>query len=234
MSDFSDWLQNNGVDLARLFVQIGILAAVIFYSRKLLRTLRASQEQLGALLRLSLSEGVAQQPASDLNYTAPAPSVKAAREESISQDFAKPASVFPPAISPAPSFASAPGFAAPAEKPGYAQSSIERPSYAHSSILGPINGSGGNGFSEREQSLGGRITADRDTATMLEEPPASSPSEMPPLTPWVGAPVSSAADSDRGPVAAAVQWLQQAPAPKRKGASPFKKVVRWLQTPAGR
>src|SRR5712664_956629 len=55
MSEMSDWFQNNWIDLARLLVQGAILAAVVRYGRKLLATLRASQEQVGALLKLSVS-----------------------------------------------------------------------------------------------------------------------------------------------------------------------------------
>jgi hypothetical protein len=199
MNDFSDWLQNNGVDLARLFVQIAILAGVVFYSRKILSALRASQEQLGALLRMLLSsDGMTHQPAS--------------RDHSSSEDFApKPAVAF----SPAPAFSTA--------KPS--------PDYAHSSILGPINGSAVRASTDRDQTLGGRVMADRATATMLEEPP-TDPSEMPSPTPWVSAPLNSPADGE-GRVAAAVRWLQQAPTPKPKGANPLKKMVRWLQSPAG-
>jgi hypothetical protein len=58
---FSDWFDNNWVDLARLLVQSGILAAVVWYSRKILRTMRASQEQVGALLRLSVSDTAARE-----------------------------------------------------------------------------------------------------------------------------------------------------------------------------
>jgi hypothetical protein len=68
MSDFMDWFQNNAVDLARLLVQCAILATIVRYGRKLLATLRASQEQVGALLRLSVSDAVAERSA-----TAPEP-----------------------------------------------------------------------------------------------------------------------------------------------------------------
>ena len=64
MTEISDWFQNNWIDLARLLVQGAILAAVVRYGRKLLATLRASQEQVGALLKLSVSDAVAEQPAS--------------------------------------------------------------------------------------------------------------------------------------------------------------------------
>ena len=63
MIDMSDWLENNWIDLARLFVQGAILAAVVRYGRKLLATLRASQEQVGALLKLSVSDAVEERQA---------------------------------------------------------------------------------------------------------------------------------------------------------------------------
>ena len=63
MSDFMDWFQNNAVDLARLLVQCAILATIVRYGRKLLATLRASQEQVGALLRLSVSDAVGERSA---------------------------------------------------------------------------------------------------------------------------------------------------------------------------
>src|SRR5947209_14616643 len=65
MSEFSDWLQNNWIDLARLGVQAAILAAVVCYGRRLLATLRASQEQIGALLKLSVADGVSAQASSN-------------------------------------------------------------------------------------------------------------------------------------------------------------------------
>jgi hypothetical protein len=64
MSEFNDWFQNNAVDLARLLVQIAILATLVRYGRKLLATLRASQEQIGALLKLSVSDAVGERLAS--------------------------------------------------------------------------------------------------------------------------------------------------------------------------
>lgn len=63
MSEFNDWLQNNAVDLARLAVQCAILAVVVRYGRRLLATLRASQEQVGALLKLSVSDAMGERSA---------------------------------------------------------------------------------------------------------------------------------------------------------------------------
>jgi hypothetical protein len=80
MNAMSDWFENNWIDLARLLVQLAIFAAVVRYGRKLLATLRASQEQVGALLRLSVSDTAAVQPG-------PAP----AAEPEPSQRFEPPA-----------------------------------------------------------------------------------------------------------------------------------------------
>ena len=56
MNGISDWFENNWIDLARLLVQLAIFAAVVRFGRKLLATLRASQEQIGALVKLSVSD----------------------------------------------------------------------------------------------------------------------------------------------------------------------------------
>ena len=50
MIEFGDWLQNNAIDLMRLAIESVFLVMMVKFSRTLLRTLRASQEQLGALL----------------------------------------------------------------------------------------------------------------------------------------------------------------------------------------
>jgi hypothetical protein len=60
MSDFGAWIQNYWSELGSLLALCGIFAAVVWYGRKILRTMRASQEQIGALLKLSVSEGVAE------------------------------------------------------------------------------------------------------------------------------------------------------------------------------
>jgi hypothetical protein len=103
MIEISDWFENNWVDLARLFVQGAILAAVVRYGRKLLATLRASQEQVGVLLKLSVSDAVAERPA-------PAP-------EPTRQFEAPPAAVREPEPEPEPE----PVFAGSFSRPSYAE-----------------------------------------------------------------------------------------------------------------
>jgi hypothetical protein len=182
MSDFSDWLQNNGIDLARLAVQGAILAVVVSYGRKLLKTLRASQEQVGALLKLSVSDTSAQQ-ATPAAVTESEPSLEASSRTTFE--------------------------------------------------------------SEREHSLGGRVLRESGAVAVAEEEP-------PAFTPWIAAPST---ESQRVEVPQHVEvpqrvdlrppqmarsgnpisrWLQ-APIrrPGVRRVSPWRKMVQWLQAPAG-
>jgi hypothetical protein len=183
-----DWFQNNWIDLARLLVQCVILAAVVRFGRKILAALRASQEQVGALLRLSVSDAVGERSL---------PAHEPARQFEPS---------LPAALDPEPE---------PEPEPVFA-GSFSRTSYA----------------TEREQSLGGRVIGAQTPAFTAPAQRAESPS----LTPWVSAPAteperlfSQAASIPARPSVST--WLQ---APMRSsGASPWRKVVRWLQAPAG-
>src|SRR5712675_1152478 len=129
MNGISDWFENNWIDLARLLVQLAIFAAIVRYGRKLLATLRASQEQVGALLRLSVSSETAGER--------PAPRASEPRERFEARE-PEPRNRFEPAAmnvrepepEPQPE---------PEPEPVFA-GSYSRPSYA----------------AEREQSLGGR------------------------------------------------------------------------------
>jgi len=56
----STWIQSNWYELGNLLSQIAFLAAGIWFARKILRTIRASQEQVGALLKLSVTGSVAE------------------------------------------------------------------------------------------------------------------------------------------------------------------------------
>lgn len=197
MNGFSDWLDNNGVDLARLLVQCGILTAVIWYSRNILKTLRASQEQIGALLRLSVSEGAGHERAS---------------------------SIAEPAFVP-------PGFTAPAmvetAKP---ESSGATSAYGFSS-----SNAGSSHFPEREQSLGGRLAAEK---VAIKEPEPTL-AESPALTPWVAAPASQPEEPTEGLAARMAdsrrnlgRWLKEPPR-RSGGVNPLRRMLRWLQAPAG-
>jgi hypothetical protein len=198
MSDFSDWLQNNVIDLARLAVQCAILAVVVSYGRKLLRTLRASQEQVGALLKLSVSDTNAQ--------TSAAPTLPA------------------PIAEPEPSL-EATTFSSLLPEP------LHAPSMASSRSTYDT---------EREHSLGGRVLRESSSAS------AVAVEEEPSFTPWIAAPsmesrhVEVPHDAEVRPPHVApsgnriASWLQ-APIrrPGVRRVSSWRKMVRWLQAPAG-
>jgi hypothetical protein len=56
MNEFAAWIQNNWYALGNLLMQISFLAAGVWFARTILRTIRASQEQVGALLKLSAAD----------------------------------------------------------------------------------------------------------------------------------------------------------------------------------
>jgi len=193
MSDFSDWLQNNWIDLARLAVQCAILATVVSYGRKLLRTLRASQEQIGALLKLSVSDTAAQ-PAT-ASIAEPEPSLEAKTFSSLLPE--------------------------PLHTPSMASSRATHDT-------------------EREHSLGGRVLRESGY------PSAVAVEEEPSFTPWIAAPSmeSQRVEVPQHAEARAPQvspssnrissWLQ-APIrrPRASRVSSWRRMVRWLQAPAG-
>jgi hypothetical protein len=58
MNEFFAWAQSNWYELGTLVAEFVFLTAGIWFARKILRTLRASQEQVGALLKLSVTGAV--------------------------------------------------------------------------------------------------------------------------------------------------------------------------------
>jgi hypothetical protein len=197
MSEFTDWFQNNWIDLARLGVQIAILVTLVRYGRKLLATLRASQEQVGALLKLSVSDAVQERPAA---ATTPEP----ARRFEPAPTFSEP--------EPEPE----PVFAGVSSRSGYED--------------------------EREHTLGGRVIGSPSRAFSTPTPApsfssAAGRSENPAYTPWVSAP-ATAPEGFALPTSASLpepprasNWVQPPAPARRSGASPWRKMVRWLQAP---
>ena len=57
MNDFSSLEIKDWYALGSLVAQIGFLAAAVWFARNFLRTIRAFQEQVGALLKLSITSG---------------------------------------------------------------------------------------------------------------------------------------------------------------------------------
>lgn len=76
MNDFGAWMQGNWYQLGSFFVQLAFLFAAIWFAGRILRTLRASQEQVGALLKLSVSGSAPDR------HPEPAPLPRAASEVS--------------------------------------------------------------------------------------------------------------------------------------------------------
>jgi hypothetical protein len=65
MHEIGDWIQSNWFELGSLLVQCAILVTLIWYGRKTLRSIRASQGQDEALQRLSLSNATAERPTTE-------------------------------------------------------------------------------------------------------------------------------------------------------------------------
>ena len=208
MTGISDWFENNWIDLARLLVQLAIFAAVVRYGRKLLATLRASQEQVGALLRLSVSSDTAAERIAPL---------ASERRERFEAPEAEPRKRFEPAPVPVNVREPEPEPQAEPEPEPVFAGGYSRPSYA----------------AEREQSLGGRLMGAQAPAFSVPAQRVESAS----LTPWVSAPAMEPERLDvpepPAPVrASASSWLQT---PVRSNSvSPWRKMVRWLKEPARR
>jgi hypothetical protein len=64
MNEFTAWMQSNWYALGNLLIQVAFLAAGVWFARKFLRTIRASQEQVGALLKLSVTGAINERPSS--------------------------------------------------------------------------------------------------------------------------------------------------------------------------
>ncbi len=56
MSEFGDWMQLHWYEMGTLLFQFAFLGAAVWFARKILRSMRASQEQVGALLKLSVTD----------------------------------------------------------------------------------------------------------------------------------------------------------------------------------
>lgn len=58
MDQVINWMQNNWFELGTLVGQFTFLFAGLWFAGKILNTMRATQQQMGALLRLSMSNGL--------------------------------------------------------------------------------------------------------------------------------------------------------------------------------
>jgi hypothetical protein len=55
MNEFNSWTEINWYRLGSLLTQVAFLVAGVWFARNLLKTIRAFQEQVGALLKLSIT-----------------------------------------------------------------------------------------------------------------------------------------------------------------------------------
>jgi hypothetical protein len=60
MSEFNSWTQGNWFALGSILIQFAFLIAGVLFAHNFLRTLRAFQEQVAALLRLSITAAPAE------------------------------------------------------------------------------------------------------------------------------------------------------------------------------
>ena len=79
MNEYSSWMQSNWYELGQLLAQFACLLVGVWFARKILKTLRASQEQFGALLKLTLTDELAERAKATAALHRSASSVEAER-----------------------------------------------------------------------------------------------------------------------------------------------------------
>jgi len=83
MGDLSAWLQDNWYELGTLLTLMSFVVAGVWFASNVLKTIKASQEQLGAILKLSIAVSMDRTPKN--------PSAKDALAEGISSWLETPA-----------------------------------------------------------------------------------------------------------------------------------------------
>ena len=195
MNQTIEWIQSNWYELGSLIAQFTFLFAGLWVAQEILKAMRASQQQFGALLRLSMSEGLEERPKQTEAIYNATPSV-------VASAMASP--VIDQPTAPTHSSTSYAAF----EKPPRSEAPPPR------------------------DELSARAKANAPMTPPMA--PTAAPTYEP--TPYVSAPLTLPADEESGSHIAAAgrgvaQWLQKPMASKRRGSSPWRKVVRWLQAP---
>jgi hypothetical protein len=62
MDQIANWMQSNWYELGSLSAQFMFLFAGLWFAGKILKAIRATQQQMGALLRLSMADGLEERP----------------------------------------------------------------------------------------------------------------------------------------------------------------------------
>lgn len=77
MDQTANWMQSNWYELGSLLAQFTFLFAGLWFAWKILRAMRATQQQMGALLRLSMTDGLEERSKTGEASQEPTPSVVA-------------------------------------------------------------------------------------------------------------------------------------------------------------
>lgn len=206
MNQIIDWMQSNWYELGSLAAQFTFLFAGLWFAQKILKTMRASQQQLGALLRLSMTDGLEERAQEIESAPSPTPSVVATP-------------MFSPVAEPTPA-------------PSAPRTAPARSSNSYSAFEKPAR----NEAPSLSEELSGPVRASAPVASAATA--TIEPTYDP--TPYIAAPLTLPEDErNGGGITAAgrgvVEWLQtpmaSKKAGKKKGPSPLRKVVRWLQAP---
>jgi hypothetical protein len=207
MNQIIDWMQNNWYEFGSLIAQFTFLFAGLWFARKILIAMRATQQQFGALLRLSIADGLEEH----------------SRQRETIHEFSS---------AEAPSVVTSKMFTTATEQPlATPTAPPEQSSTSYAAFERPVRGAAPS-LSE-EMAGRARISSPvppvHDATTHDAAPPDPTPFVAAPLTlpeeEHGGNPV---ADAGRG----VVQWLQSPVASKSNGDSALRKIVRWLQAPA--
>ena len=71
MSEVNSWMQSNWHALGSLLVQLAFLLAGVWFARNILGAMRAFQEQIGALLKLSITDAATERHSPSASSTRP-------------------------------------------------------------------------------------------------------------------------------------------------------------------
>jgi len=191
MNDITNWIQSNWYEFGSLFAQFTFLIAAVWIGRKILKSMRATQQQFGALVRLSMTDG-----AHDANN----------HDEHSNNTAHEP---MPPAR---PSVVAGPMFSPVAERPtaptngSASYAAFEKPHRAEAPSL--------------SDKLSGKAIATAPMSSSMEDstPYVAAPLTLPEdehdggigrgVVRWLQTPMSSTISSRPSPLRRMVRWLQ--------------------------
>ncbi|HVH71284.1 MAG TPA: hypothetical protein VNB49_09270 [Candidatus Dormibacteraeota bacterium] len=206
MNEIMNWMQSNWYEFGSLLAQFGFFIAAVWFGRKILMSMRATQQQFGALLRLSMTDGLEEHSKDSEIAREPIPAPR-------------PSVVASSMLSPALERPTAPPAAPTRSLSSYA--AFERPTRSEAPSLS-------DELSERARTSA-PITPTFVEPTDIEPAPEPTPYVAAPLTlpdeEHAGNPIVAAGRD-------VVRWLQTPMASGNSGSSTWRKIVRWLQAPA--